>query len=53
MRKAGKNGLNGRNQGGVGKILHPSAYVSFRDMCGRKTEDGRWKIMRKNRQKMA
>ena len=55
-----KIGLNGRTLGGEAGILLPSASVSIhqlprtpvdiRDMCGRKTEDGRWKIMRKNRE---
>ena len=43
-------GLNVRNQGGVGRILFQPASVSFRDMSGRKTEDGRWEITQKIRQ---
>ena len=63
MRKTEKSGLNGRHQGGVSEILHPSASASFRQlprtsvdirgMCARKLEDGRWGIMKKNKGKSA
>ena len=47
MRKS----LNARNQGGVGYISLPSASADVRPMCGRKTEDVGWGIIRKRRQK--
>ena len=52
--------LNGRTQGGMGEILLPSASVSFRGlsvdigaMCGRKLPEGRWGIMKENKENSA
>ena len=44
--KRRKIGLNGRNKGGVAKILHPSASVSFRGRQWKSAAcmDGRWKM---------
>ena len=44
--KQRKIGLNGRNQGGVGKILLPSDSVSFRGRprTSATCVDGRWKL---------
>ena len=44
--KQRKIGLNGRNQGGVGEIWHPSASVSFRRLprTSAACVDGRWKL---------
>ena len=61
--KKRKMGPKDRNQGDVGEILLPSdscslrhrprTSVGVRGICGRKAEDGRWEIMRKNRGKLA
>ena len=56
--KTDKNGINGRNQGGVGDIDSvslsqlPRTPGDVRGMCGRKMEDGSWEIMRKTQKNL-
>ena len=49
--KCQKLGRGGRNISTVGITRHPRTSLDIRGMCGWEMEDGRWGIIRENREK--